>query len=331
MAETTIKYAPVLIPTLNRYQHFKECLESIERCTWAEHTDVYVALDYPPSDKYVEGWRMIDAYLKEKERTNGFHQLIVFRRDHNCGIGKEGSNINLLTTYVRGFADRYILTEDDNVFSSNALVYFDRLLDKYETDDRITRITGYNYDNTYPEDFEGNYYLAQTVYPWVNAIWTNKNRDRLQYSNLDYLRQLVRNAETRRVLKAKRPEALAAIVSMIKRNQLYGDTIEECYMMLNDKYYILPRVSKVRNIGNDGTGVHCPKKSEHDDYFSNQSTDTGMDFIPSEAERILEATDVKRMYDISDYSLRGRLKRIISQMDLFLLIHFNYVPKSKYI
>ena len=34
------KYAPIVIPTLNRYEHFKRCLESIERCTGAEYTDV---------------------------------------------------------------------------------------------------------------------------------------------------------------------------------------------------------------------------------------------------------------------------------------------------
>ena len=62
------KYAPVYIPTLNRYEHFKRCLESLERCTDADKTDVYVGLDYPPSEKYVAGWKKIDEYLKEKEK-----------------------------------------------------------------------------------------------------------------------------------------------------------------------------------------------------------------------------------------------------------------------
>ena len=50
-------FAPVIIPTLNRYEHFRKCLESLEACTGAEKTDVYVALDFPPSEKYVEGWK----------------------------------------------------------------------------------------------------------------------------------------------------------------------------------------------------------------------------------------------------------------------------------
>ena len=32
-------YAPVVIPTLCRYEHFKACLESLSLCTGAENTD----------------------------------------------------------------------------------------------------------------------------------------------------------------------------------------------------------------------------------------------------------------------------------------------------
>ena len=63
-----ITYAPVLITTLNRYEHFVRCLESLERCTGSENTEVYVALDYPPSEKYKGGWVKISSYLSEKER-----------------------------------------------------------------------------------------------------------------------------------------------------------------------------------------------------------------------------------------------------------------------
>ena len=55
-------YAPVIILTLNRFEKFKKCLESLEACTGADKTDVYVSLDYPPSEKYVEGWKKIDSY-----------------------------------------------------------------------------------------------------------------------------------------------------------------------------------------------------------------------------------------------------------------------------
>ena len=103
-------YAPVIIPTLNRYNHFKRCLESIEMCTGAEYTEVYVGLDYPPSEKYIEGWKKIDNYLAEKEKNNRFKRLIVFRRGHNCGVGVNGSNGSLLVEEVSKTYDRYIFS-----------------------------------------------------------------------------------------------------------------------------------------------------------------------------------------------------------------------------
>ena len=51
-------YSPVIITTLNRHEHFRQCLESLERCTDADKTNVYVALDYPPSERYMDGRRM---------------------------------------------------------------------------------------------------------------------------------------------------------------------------------------------------------------------------------------------------------------------------------
>ena len=63
-------YAPVVIPTLNRFEHFKQCLESLERCNNADKTEVYVALDYPPSDKYVEGGeKLMSTYLSRNLAT----------------------------------------------------------------------------------------------------------------------------------------------------------------------------------------------------------------------------------------------------------------------
>ena len=50
-------FYPVIIYTLNRYEHFRRCVESLARNTHAEQTELVIGLDYPPSEKYVEGHR----------------------------------------------------------------------------------------------------------------------------------------------------------------------------------------------------------------------------------------------------------------------------------
>ena len=56
---------PICIPTCNRYEHLKRCVESLSKCTLASETDLIISVDYPPSDKYVDGnEKIIDIAIK---------------------------------------------------------------------------------------------------------------------------------------------------------------------------------------------------------------------------------------------------------------------------
>ena len=129
-------YAPVVIPTLCRFEHFKRCIDSLSRCTGAEFTDVYIGLDYPLKDSHWEGYRKICDYLEHF--TGSFH-LIVVKRDKNYGFR---GNIRDLIEQVRCDYDRYILSEDDNEFAPNFLEYMNVGLEKYKDDPNVLRICG---------------------------------------------------------------------------------------------------------------------------------------------------------------------------------------------
>ena len=109
-------YAPVLIPTLNRYEHLKQCLESLSRCTWADKTEVYVALDYPPQDKwdkYAPGWEKNRDWLRSVGDM-GFKKLHLIERTENYGIwNSKLSNIDALVQEVKRLHPYYIVSEDE--------------------------------------------------------------------------------------------------------------------------------------------------------------------------------------------------------------------------
>ena len=46
-------FYPVVIPTLNRFDHFRNCVESLVRCTHADKTELIIGLDFPPYEKYI--------------------------------------------------------------------------------------------------------------------------------------------------------------------------------------------------------------------------------------------------------------------------------------
>lgn len=62
-------YAPIYIPTLCRYEHFKQCIESLAQCEGASETEVYVALDYPAKESHLEG------YEKDLSRDGREHDV----------------------------------------------------------------------------------------------------------------------------------------------------------------------------------------------------------------------------------------------------------------
>lgn len=59
---------PICIPTCNRYEHLKRCVESLSKCTLASETDLIISVDYPPSDKYVDGNELSPLFFGVSKR-----------------------------------------------------------------------------------------------------------------------------------------------------------------------------------------------------------------------------------------------------------------------
>ena len=252
-----MKAAPVIIGTLNRFEHFHDCLESLEKCTMADETDVYVALDYPPSEKYVEGWKKIDAYLKEKESDNHFHKLIVYRRKQNCGVGGPSSNFALLHAEMRKNFEYYIISEDDNVFSPNFLKYMNVCLEKYKDDDKVFAVCGYSQPYPFKTDGCNCFFHRTDLSCWGYGLWSSKIQKDMDEIRNGYFEN---NFSLRNVLKVKRHglNRLYQYLSYVFRDKSRYfwiiDCAMTCYVILSNKCVVVPAVSKVRNMGWDESG-----------------------------------------------------------------------------
>ena len=66
------KYAPVMIPTLCRYEHLKRCIESLQMNSWAKYTDLYIGLDYPAKESHIDGYGRHPV----ADGTGGFHPSV---------------------------------------------------------------------------------------------------------------------------------------------------------------------------------------------------------------------------------------------------------------
>lgn len=256
-----MKYAPVIIPTMNRYNHFYACLESLERCTGSEHTDVYVALDYPPSEKYVDGWKDIDKYLLDKEKTHGFHSLTVYRRTTNYFFSGKG-NASSVIKELRQRYEAYIFSEDDNVFAPCFLEYINKGLEIYKDDERVLAICGYSH----PCDFsdEGHTVFAQSINysAWGTATWYKKsilNRNLLHKS---YFRKVFYSpSKMLKVMQTGWSRVLNVIDNSQSNNIKATDYNLSLLMLLNKQVMIMPVKPLVRNMGWDDSATHTHPKT----------------------------------------------------------------------
>lgn len=266
------KFAPVYIPTLNRYEHFKRCLDSLEQCTWADQTDVYIGLDYPPTEKYFEGWQKIDAYLVEKEKRNGFKHLYVRRRDHNCGVGRSGSNASLLKAEVISVSDRFIFSEDDNEFAPNFLVFVNKGLTLYEKDKNVLAISGYSFPELEKKKLPYSF-LAPFSNAWGTGYWVDKTMDYTIKGGNRFVNEVLSSWRLSWKLFRKRSASLDGFLSMHFSGNYYGDVLRTSEMILQNKYTLYPSLSKVRNWGHDGTGTHCGTTEKYKKQKMDESTE----------------------------------------------------------
>jgi len=306
------QFAPVLIPTLNRYEHLRRCVESLSRCTHADKTDLYIALDYPANDSHWEGYNKIKDYLNE---ISGFKSVNIIIRDKNFGATQ---NFTDAREQIFQKYDRIIFSEDDNEFSPNFLDYINKGLDKFENDENVLAVCGYQFPLLKSRIVANynNYYYYRSFSAWGVGIWKSKWRV-FQFSPV-ILEKSLKNWKNALNLYKRNPGSLLTILNFIKnKKDLYGDMAIGFYMSLNTQCHcIFPVISKVRNYGHDGSGIHCGVITN--DFFISQEIDTKTEFeysfFDTEFDKIIKK-EVFKYFDI-----RNRRKILIFYKYLIFLI-----------
>lgn len=270
--ETKIEtYAPVVIPTLCRYEHFKRCIESLSRCTGAEHTEVYVGLDYPAKDAHRDGYEKIREYL-ESCGNLGFKRLVVVKREYNYGIGEDGNYCKLRDEIFERY-DRMISSEDDNEFSPNFLEYMNKGLELFKDDKDIFSITGFCHDYDLG-DYTPNYYLQYGACAWGYGVWRDKYHEYEEFYKSNPPRTLLLSKNVFKLLGD--PGAIGALLIMNRKRVRWGDYYMSIFCLIKNKYNVFPTMRKVRNWGMDGSGVNCYELK--DNVFARMPIDNGTAF-----------------------------------------------------
>jgi len=314
-------YAPILITTLCRFEHFKRCIDSLSRNASADKTNIYIALDYPFDDSHWDGYKKILEYLTNEFDSSLFASMKIIKRKRNVGsfcnaiMGRE----ELFEQY-----DKYIFTEDDNEFSENFIEYTNKCLDKYKEDQKIVAVCGFSPFMEKPNNFENNYFLSYRYDAWGVGIW----RDKRIVSTVtgEKIRQFIKKSENLNKLKKycipKTFFYSTVIWKVIRDGDISHDQGMFISNIINDTFSIYPTDSKSKNHGLDGSGMG--KKSNINYKSKNRNLGKIIDDTDSFEFIGNEITDK----DINYYYLNNQridikvvIKYIVIQ--IYFLIHYR--------
>lgn len=262
-------YAPIMIPTLCRSEHFIRCIESLKKNSWAKYTDVYIALDYPSKESHRDGYKKICKYLEGEFKE--FRQFNVIKRPYNYGSVKNSRDLRnkLLMKY-----DRFIRTDDDCEFSENFLEFMDKCLEKYEDDESVLGVTGYSYPIKWDISPECNAFKNMIVFPvWGTGFWKRSFKELEDNLMNGFINEFVQKngLHRKQMTDARYLECLCEAYGYDKGSLLnnVSDVACGCYLQLKNKYIISPKKSMVRNYGFDGSGVYCQNTKNNSEDINN--------------------------------------------------------------
>lgn len=332
-------YAPFIVPTLCRSEHFIRMIESLKRNSWACHTDVIVSVDFPPSDKYRNGWQEICDFLDQGD-FSVFNRMIVFKQTDNLGPGKNGT---FLKQYVSKHYDRWIYCDDDCEFSPNFLEYMDKCLDFFKDDPDVVAVSGYSYPIDWMTSNDATCMKQQfNVATWGIGRWVDKNVAVEEYirsgNMIDDAQMVIKSGRYKKMLSKcfvqyinrASTDRIKVGGDLLTRNT---DLAMRVFLACKDKYCVSPIISKSRNYGFDGSGVYCqntvglnrenPIAIEYD--YSLQTIDTANHFdIVLNDPSLNEANRQK----LDAFDAVPTKKKIIARLR-FLIIKFFGVPFAR--
>lgn len=260
-----MNYAPIIIPTLNRAQHLQKCIQSLSKNKYACNTSLIISVDYPPDDRYIEGYKEVCNYLKKP--IDGFADVEIIYQSENKGAFGVDSNYSFLVEYVSQKWDTFIYTEDDNVFSPNFLEYVNICLEKYRDDDSVVAVSGY----FWPVNVTGSndvFKMNSVFSAWGYATWTEKFNKMTNNICLESFERILHRSQIINRLRKDNPFIFTELIKgyfeyagcLMKDGQVQPIDLAYGVVMFARGYnMIYPAVSKVRNCGNDGSGVNCAK------------------------------------------------------------------------
>lgn len=238
----------VLLVFFTRHEQFKKVFEQVRE---ARPSELFLYQDGPRKNHVddIENIRKCREIAESIDWECKVHRLY---QEKNVGVDPSGY---IADTWAFSQVDKCIVLEDDVVPSISFFSFCKKMLDKYENDERVMLISGFNVEER-TEDIKTDYFFSRTTFTWGWASWSRVIRDwdpnylflnkaseyrkMQQYINENHLVKNMLN-----VFKEHRDSRVAHFETILISNQY-----------LHEGLTIVPQKNLVNNIGIAADSAH---------------------------------------------------------------------------
>lgn len=302
MTNNLPNYAPISISVYDRYEHFKNCIQSLQENKYARDSVLYIFSDAPKMGDESRIQR-VRNYI---ETITGFKEVVKYYQKSNDHV-KNNNDANTLPFELNG---RIIRMEDDIVVGKYFLEYMNQALNFYEDYDDVFAILGHTHniledDNTdyAQESFILNAYglgLWEKKLNKFNESYEKNHPWSFLMQHPFYLLRFVSVMGFRRLYQYK---------YLHDSGEFYGDYLWGEYMFRNSMYSIMPPKTLTVNTGYDGSGLRCVANSNMDSEPIDLSNNNSVHF--PEVLDSSKALELTKIYASRDHSLATELKSLL--------------------
>lgn len=302
------QFAPIVLFVYNRPIHTESTLTALSKNLWADQSDLFVFCDGVKKDSTIEEIQKNKDVKKIITSRKWCKNVYLIERDSNLGLSK---NITYGISEILKKYDKCIVLEDDIVPEIGFLEYMNNGLNLYSNDLNVGCIHAWNYEISFPFTLNNTFFLKGGDC-WGWGTWSNRwvlfNGDakvllnKIISNNLEY--------------SFNRNNTHPYIELLQKQIDGVVDSWAICWhasLFINEKYCLQPARSIVKNIGFDGSGVHCSKE-----YLKQKP----LKFIKIKKIKVKESTNFFLAYKIQytnyiDF-LINLFKRLFKNINLIL-------------
>lgn len=240
--------SPIILFVYNRRYHLEKTIESLRKNSLAKKSCLFIFSDGPKDVKDESNINKVRQFIR---KVDGFKKIYIRESANHKGLAS--SIINGVTEIISRY-EKVIVLEDDIQTSPNFLLFMNTALEKYQKNKKIFSIGGYTYPITIPGSYKLPVFLYYRCCSWGWATWADRWRKAdWEVKNYNEFKQ----DPQKRIEFNRGGEDLSDMLDFQMRGKIDSWAIRWCYAHYqNHAYCLYPVVSKVRNIGLDGSGTH---------------------------------------------------------------------------